>query len=88
MDVIIFVYDCMERKKISMVNWKVALFVVIIAVLVMAVGMWFGYRYVSEQDDISPEGWRQDSNTIGLPLNELFVLAPIRGVTLKECSFL
>ena len=88
MNVIIFVYDCMEPERISMVNWKVALVVVIIAVLVMAVGMWFGYRYVSEQDDISPEGWRKDSNTIGLHLNELFVLAPTRGVTLKGCSFL
>lgn len=83
MNVIIFVYYCMEPEKISMVNWKIALFVVIIAVLVMAVGMWFGYRYVSEQDDISPEGWRKDANTTGLHLNELFVLAPTRRVTLK-----
>ena len=73
----------MEPKKISMVNWKVALVVVIIAVLVMAIGMWFGYRYVSEQDDISPEGWREDSNTTGLHLNELCVLAPTRRATLK-----
>lgn len=66
-----------------MVNWKVAFVVLIIVVLVMAIGAWFGYRYVSEQDDISPEGWREDSNTTGLHLNELFVLAPTRGVTLK-----
>ena len=46
-----------------MVSWKVALVVVIIFALVMAIGMWFGYRYVSEQDDISPEGWRERSNT-------------------------
>ena len=39
-----------------MVSWKVALVVVIVAALMLAVGMWFGYRYGSEQDDISPEG--------------------------------
>ena len=88
MNVIIFVYYCMEPERISMVNWKVVLVVVIIAVLVMVVGMWFGYRYVSEQEDISPEGWHKDSNTIGLHFNELSVLAPTRGVTLKGCSFL
>ena len=83
MNVIIFVYYCMDPERISMVNWKVVLVVVVIAVLVMAIGMWFGYRYVSEQDDISPEGWREDSNTTGLHLNELFVLAPTLRVTLK-----
>ena len=83
MNVIIFVYDCMESEKISMVNWKVALFVVIIAVLVMAVGMWFGYRYVSEQDDISPEGWRErHQHELDSHLSELLVyLAPTRGVS-------
>ena len=70
-----------------MVNWKVALVIVIIIALVMAIGVWFGYRYVSEHDDISPEGWRKDANTIGLPFNELFVRAP-RRLTLKGCSFL
>ena len=59
-----------------MVNWKVALFVVIIAILVMAVGMWFGYRYVSEQDDISPDGWRERSNTADSHHDELYVLPP------------
>ena len=73
----------MEFKKISMVNWKIALVVVIIVILVVAVGMWFGYRYVSEQDDISPEGWREDSNTTGLHIDELFVLASTGRVTLK-----
>ena len=66
-----------------MVNWKVALVVVIIVALVMVIGMWLGYRYVSEHDDLSPEGWREDSNTTGLHRNELFVLAPIRKITLK-----
>lgn len=89
MNVIIFVYDCMEPEKISMVNWKVALFVVIIVVLVMAVGMWFGYQYVSEQDDISPEGWRKDSNTTGWHIDELYVFMPIlASVTQEWCSLL
>ena len=83
MSVIIFEHYYTEFGKICMVNWKVAFVVLIIVVLVMAIGAWFGYRYVSEQDDISPEGWREDSNTTGLHLNELFVLAPTRGVTLK-----
>lgn len=53
-----------------MVNWKVALVVVIIVALVMAVGMWLGYRYVSEHDDLSPEGWRERSNTKDSRLDE------------------
>ena len=39
-----------------MVNWKIALTVIVIAILAVAIGMWFGYQYVSEQDDTSPEG--------------------------------
>lgn len=45
-----------------MVSWKVVLVIVIIAALAITVGMWFGYRYVSEQEDISPEGQREPSN--------------------------
>ena len=45
-----------------MVSWKIALVVVMIVVLVMAIGVWFGYRYVSEHDGLSPEGWRERSN--------------------------
>lgn len=56
-----------------MVNWKIALVVVIIVVLVMVVGMWFGYRYVSEQDDLSPEGWRERPNTTDSRLDEPLV---------------
>ena len=59
-----------------MVTWKVALVVVIIVALVMAIGMWFGYQYVSEHDDISPEGWYEHPNTTDWHLDELFVLAP------------
>ena len=66
-----------------MVNWKVALVVVIIAVLVIGVGMWFGYRYVSEHDDLSPEGWRERANTTGTHL-DLYVFAPIRASVSQE----
>ena len=38
-----------------MVTWKLALAVIIIAILLILAGMWFGYRYVRQQDDISPE---------------------------------
>lgn len=38
-----------------MVNWKVVLIVLAIAILLMAIGMWLGYRYISEQDDIHYE---------------------------------
>ena len=31
-----------------MVTWKIALVVIVIAILVVAIGMWFGYQYVSE----------------------------------------
>ena len=49
-----------------MVNWKIALFVIVIAILIVAIGMWFGYQYVSEQDDFSPEGSRVSSKTPNL----------------------
>ncbi|MCY4401163.1 MAG: hypothetical protein OXD54_01145 [Candidatus Poribacteria bacterium] len=35
-----------------MVPWKVVLVVIVIAILLMAIGMWLGFRYISEQDDI------------------------------------
>ena len=56
-----------------MVSWKVALVVVIIVALVMAIGMWLGYRYVSEHDDLSPEGWHERSNTKGSRVDEPLV---------------
>ncbi len=49
-----------------MVNWKVVLVVIVVAILAMAVGMWFGYRYVSEQEDISP-GRHHDPSDTGVP---------------------
>ena len=57
-----------------MVNWKIALIVIVIAVLVVAIGMWFGYQYVSEQDDISPEGRRESPNTMSSYPDSLLVL--------------
>ena len=42
-----------------MVTWKVVLVVVAIAILLMAIGMWLGYRYISEQDDIHYEAQNQ-----------------------------
>ena len=47
-----------------MVSWKVVLVVIMVAALVMAVGLWFGYRYASEQEDIPPEGHYAPSNTV------------------------
>lgn len=60
-----------------MVSWKVVLVVIIAAILVMAVGMWFGYRYTSEQEDIPPEGRLEPSDT-ALPHHSLsLVLASV-----------
>ena len=47
-----------------MVSWRVVLAVIIVAILVMAIGMWFGYRYASEQEDIPPEGHYTPSDTV------------------------
>ena len=35
-----------------MKTWKAALIIIGIAILIMAIGFWLGYRYISEQDDI------------------------------------
>ena len=53
-----------------MVSWKVVLVVIIIAILVMAIGMWLGYRYASEQEDIPPEGYYEPPDTL-LPRHNL-----------------
>lgn len=60
-----------------MVSWKVVLVVIILAILVMAIGMWFGYRYASEQEDIPPEGYRKPSDTALPRHNPLLVLTPV-----------
>ncbi|MCE2413040.1 hypothetical protein J4G07_03455 [Candidatus Poribacteria bacterium] len=67
-----------------MVSWKVALVVVIIVALVMAIGMWFGYRYVSEHDDLAPDGWHEHSNPTGSHLDKLCVLTPFLTSTSQE----
>ena len=46
-----------------MVSWKVVLVVIIAAILIMTIGMQFGYRYASEQEDIPPEGHYEPSDT-------------------------
>lgn len=51
-----------------MVTWKVILVVIAIAILLMAIGMWLGYRYISEQDDIHYEAQNEPPN-IEYPLN-------------------
>lgn len=58
-----------------MVNWKVVLVVIVFAILVMAVGMWFGYRYASEQEDIPAEGHYEPSDTV-LPRYNLPLIPP------------
>ena len=60
-----------------MVSWKIALVVFVIAILVMAIGMWFGYQYVSEQDDLTPEGSREPPKTPNLCCDMLSVFALI-----------
>lgn len=35
-----------------MKTWKAALIIIGIGILIMAIGFWLGYRYISEQDDI------------------------------------
>lgn len=60
-----------------MVNWKVVLVVIVIAILAMAVGMWFGYRYVSEQEEISPEGHHEPSDAALARYNQPLLLAVV-----------
>ena len=56
-----------------MVSWKIALVVIVITILVVAIGMWFGYQYVLEQDEPSPEGSREPHETPNLCRNTLFL---------------
>lgn len=66
-----------------MVSWKIAFVVIIIVALVMAIGIWFGYRYASEQDDISPEGWLVPSNTT----DSLVLIPTCTPILRKSCLF-
>lgn len=58
-----------------METWKAVLVVIAIGVLLMLIGMWFGYRYISEQDEIRPKTGHEPHNTetpfllINLPAN-------------------
>ena len=74
-----------------MVTWKVVLVVIIVAILVMTIGVWFGYQYVSEQEDISPEGWHEPSDSVSprhsLPLAG-HLSARSDGIVCKYCSSL
>ena len=45
-----------------MVTWKVVLVVIGIGILFMAIGMWLGYRYISDQDEIRPNAQHESSN--------------------------
>lgn len=60
-----------------MVTWKVVLVVIGIAALAMAVGMWFGYQYVSEKEDISAEGQHAPSDTTDPHDNQPLVFSPV-----------
>ena len=75
-----------------MVTWKVVLVVIIVAILVMAIGVWFGYQYVSEQEDISPEGWHEPSDSVSphhiRPLAPVHLSSRSDGIVCKYCSSL
>ncbi len=43
--------------------WKLVLIVIAIGIFFMALGAWFGYRYISEQDEIRPTVGVESSNT-------------------------
>lgn len=71
-----------------MVNWKIALVVIVIAILVVAIGMWFGYQYASEQDDISTEGWHKPSNTVdSLGDTPLFLTPSLVRISQRQYYF-
>ena len=71
-----------------MVNWKIALIGIVIAIFAVAIGMWFGYQYVSEQDDISPEGRREPSNIVDSPSDEPLVLTlSLAGISQRQYYF-
>ena len=60
-----------------MVTWKVVLIVIAVATLAMAVGAWFGYQYVSEREDLSPEGRHVPSDTMVPRHNLSLVFSPV-----------
>ena len=66
----------MRLEKTNMVTWKVVLVVIAIAILFMAIGMWLGYRYISEQDDIRYEAQNDQSDMYTYPTK----------ILLRRCS--
>ncbi len=66
-----------------MVTWKVVLVVIGVGILLMLIGMWLGYRYISEQDEIRPRAQQEPSN-IGTPI--LPTQLPINNL-LRWCYF-
>ncbi len=53
-------------------SWKVVLIVVAIGILFMAIGMWLGYRYISEQDDIRYDAQDTTPNTVFQTVDVIF----------------
>lgn len=47
----------------NMQFWKLVLIVIAIGIFLMALGAWFGYRYISEQDEIRPTVGVESPNT-------------------------
>ena len=43
--------------------WILVLIVIAIGIFLMALGTWFGYRYISEQDEIRPTVNLESYNT-------------------------
>ena len=68
-----------------MVTWKVVLVAIGIAALAIAVGMWLGYQYVSEREDISPEGQHVPSDTAAPSHDPLFVFSPVLRPIQQAC---
>lgn len=48
--------------KVNMATWKVVLVVIGVGILLMLIGMWLGYRYISEQNEIQPKAQHEPSN--------------------------
>lgn len=46
-----------------MATWKAILVVIVVGILLMAIGAWLGYRYISEQDEIRPTVQERVFNT-------------------------
>jgi hypothetical protein len=70
-----------------MVSWKIALVVIVIAILAVAIGMWFGYQYVSEQNDLPPAGWREPSEMPNLCRDISCMSALTHAKPLLQCYF-